>query len=351
MNTRTKCRNCCQKIFNEYLESNDKVTFLNDCELQHYEQHSFIFDYLLFEAKESLRPYETKYNNSTDRHSKLSDKEKQEIKDEYLVQCGYKRLISQKIFQKDSQKYTPLDDYVLDSNEVKSFLIDLQSSSSARHYGLLNVEDSEMVDGDFKKFIEKIDLYSNTLPSKNDIPIFFQYCIDKLSINFVNYWELACEYQSVMGMFFPSTKISYQKRVNYLKRKLDENHLTPLDKILDKENVSVVINADQITTIKAQQVTIGTVQNSQFYIARLEGMQQDPTFQMSKTQFKALKEELSALNDETKWVELKTILENIQEELISKEELLPFLADCGISVANNLSASVLFVFLNYFLMK
>ena len=124
-----------------------------------------------------------------------------------------------------------------------------------------------------------------------------------------------------------------------------------LDKLLGEDKVDIILKANKIDTIRTQRLEIGTVQNSQFYIARLEGMKNDPVFQMSPTQFDALKLELSTLNDEAKWTELKTMLENIQRDLISKDELLPFLADCGISVANNLSAGVLFVFLNYLLMR
>jgi len=127
--------------------------------------------------------------------------------------------------------------------------------------------------------------------------------------------------------------------------------MTVLDKLLGEDKVDIILKANKIDTIKTQRLEIGTVQNSQFYIARLEGMKNDPIFQMTPTQFDALKLELSTLNDEAKWTELKNILENIQQDLISKDELLPFLADCGISVANNLSAGVLFVFLNYLLMR
>ena len=159
---------------------------MDECERQHYQGHPLIFDFLLFEVREYLLPYETKCENSRNRHSKLSDEEKDRIKSEFLIHHGYKRLIEEKLLQKDKQKYHPLDDYVLENNEVKSFLIDLQSSSSYRGVGLINVGDkyggnSAMVDGEFKKFIEKIDLFSDTLPSQTDIPIFFKYCIDKLT--------------------------------------------------------------------------------------------------------------------------------------------------------------------------
>ena len=150
-------------------------------------------------------------------------------------------------------------------------------------------------------------------------------------------------------MFFPSIKSSYQRRINFLKRKLTENPAPNLNILTNETNVPIIIHANQISTIKTQRLEIDEVHNSQFYIARLEGLKNDPVFQMSSVQFNALKAELSNLNDEAKWGELKTMLDNIQKNLTTKDELLPFLADSGISVANNLSAGVIFVFLNYLL--
>lgn len=99
MNTRTKYRNCCKKIFNEYLLSIDKEEFLDNCENQYYEEHPFILDYLLFESRETLIPYETKYENSNNRYSNLSNKEKEEIKNEYYKYHGYREQIEEKLFK------------------------------------------------------------------------------------------------------------------------------------------------------------------------------------------------------------------------------------------------------------
>lgn len=183
--------------------------------------------------------------------------------------------------------------------------------------------------------------------------------------DYVNLEDFKRDEKRVIKDLMPSIKAGVEDKVSsYLETKFHQQvfsfletaikkdiPMAILDNLLGRENVDIIINTGQISTIKAQRLEIGTVQHSQFYIARLEGMKNDPVFQLSKSQFDALKLQLSALNDETKWTELKTMLENIQKDLISKDTLLPFLADCGISVANNLSAGVLFIFLEYLLMR
>lgn len=123
-----------------------------------------------------------------------------------------------------------------------------------------------------------------------------------------------------------------------------------LQNILGYDNLQLVLNSPNVQSIQAQNLTIGEVHNSKFYIKKLSGMQNDPTFKMSDDQFNKLKIQLSNINDDEKWKELKAIVAAIQKEVSTQNALVPFLAERGISIGDNLSAGMVFMVLQYLLM-
>ncbi len=131
-----------------------------------------------------------------------------------------------------------------------------------------------------------------------------------------------------------------------------EQNIAPklIQGILGKDNLKIVLNSPQVNKIHAQTLTIGEVRNSNFYIEKLAGMQNEPVFKMNDVQFNELKLQLSNINDDKKWTELKELLTAIQKDVVAPNELIPFLGECGVSIGNNLSAGIIFIFLQYLLM-
>lgn len=119
--------------------------------------------------------------------------------------------------------------------------------------------------------------------------------------------------------------------------------------LLGKENLKLVLENPSIASIYTETLQIDEVKNSQFYIDKLMGMNNDPVFQLADAQFNDLVKQLSAVKDDEKWEELKTLVTAIQKDLAIQNELLPFLGECGVSIGNNLSAGAIFIFLQHFM--
>jgi len=121
--------------------------------------------------------------------------------------------------------------------------------------------------------------------------------------------------------------------------------------LIGQENLKIYLQAKHVSQIHTKTLEVGTIRNSQFYVDRLNNLDNDPTFNLSSEQFKQLKEQLSLVKDNDRWNNLEKLLTEVHQKTTKEERLVEFLGECGVSIANNLSAGVLMVFLNYLLFR
>ena len=122
-----------------------------------------------------------------------------------------------------------------------------------------------------------------------------------------------------------------------------------MHQLLNDANFKVILEGTQINTIQAEQLFIDQVKDSTFYIAKLNGLTNQPEFKLSTTQFLSLKNEFSKLTKE-QWAATEKLLKEIKDNQDQQSTLIPFLTERGIRISDGLSAGIIMLFLKHLIM-
>jgi len=124
-----------------------------------------------------------------------------------------------------------------------------------------------------------------------------------------------------------------------------------ITKNLSVENLAIYLSNSTINEIKAKQLQIPEVANTNIYVGILQ-LENDPVFNLNNHQFEELKNKLvndPFTNQELDFIKnhLSDIKQNTQATPVSfKRELTEFLLEKGINVSDNLIANALFLILS-----
>ena len=112
--------------------------------------------------------------------------------------------------------------------------------------------------------------------------------------------------------------------------------------IIGEGKLKIILNANNLKSVTAETLRIGTVKSSKFYINQLENFENDPMFELSSVQFNLLKEQLSGIQETERWEKLEKLLISIDEGFDAKNSLSSFLSDSGVSIVNGITSKFLF---------
>jgi hypothetical protein len=116
---------------------------------------------------------------------------------------------------------------------------------------------------------------------------------------------------------------------------------TFLQTLLGVRDSNIFIQNLQTERVTANQIDIVQVYNSEFYIERIENLNNLVNSLISDTEFQTFKLELTRLQT-SQFEELKEILVQVRNQTLSGQTLKDFLLEHGISIGGNITASYLF---------
>lgn len=159
--------------------------------------------------------------------------------------------------------------------------------------------------------------------------------------------------QTIQDVTLDYLQGKFTNQIQLALEKVVQQKISPaiLKGLLGLKNLKLVLEAEHINTLHAENLYLERVQDAQFYIDRLATMENDPAFQLTEKQFQTLTKQLSNVLEKGKIEEIKNLLTEIQDGLAKQDSLGHFLADNGISIANNLASSILFLIMDHWLMR
>ncbi|NNE32513.1 MAG: pentapeptide repeat-containing protein [Winogradskyella sp.] len=122
-----------------------------------------------------------------------------------------------------------------------------------------------------------------------------------------------------------------------------------LKNLLKEDILKVYLEGAQIDSLHAGTLYIDEVKDSTFYVAKLDGLTNQPDFSLSEEQFESLKSDFAKLND-SQWQEVEKLLKKVIDNQVKPDQLIPFLTERGVRITDGLSAGIILIFLKHLIM-
>lgn len=260
---------------------------------------------------------------------KKTKKQLTRLKTDRKVNLGKGTIVFRISFQ-EKYDYSDFDDI---------FLRDLLTTIQQYFKRNLNHHFEFVLSREGKKII--VTFYTDDYATPDDFKQDTEKMKEKLTLSIQeNVEDIAMNY--LRGKFkyqlFSAIQAALKKKIN----------IEFIKQLLNEKSLNVILNHPEIKAIHTKTLKINTVTDTKIYVEKLMGLKNNPSFEMNDQQFAQIKTQLLNLENE-KWQELMKLVQAIYDNQEDENTLGNFLSETGISIANNTSAGILMILVDYLL--